>query len=320
MNLDEYYPQFPYATQLYTGAPTQHGFRGLGNNFPIPTGQATQTKEYYCSSFPWSGMHFEGLGEVVPHIIGDKGLEEQIASLVRGAAVNAVKENQLGTLHPVNLENVIYQKTCEGLAGDEIEPLSEQEFERKLHAALRESNLGSFFSKLTAPLRKVASAVKRAVKPVTSKIAKVVRKVAPVVVAAAATYFTAGAALPYLKKYSATIGQYWGSWNSSVGKVLGQAPPPQPEQPPQGFTDPSITDAAVPMAQYQLSQQGINMNSPQAQATLAAYIRGQQANMAQATGNPNIATGIGRAPAPAHPVAKAAAIGIPLAAAALFLL
>jgi hypothetical protein len=324
MNLQTYYPQYPYATLLRTSS-TQRGFKGLG--------AGANNNKYYCTSLPWAGRLYGlgDVGEVVPHILTDAGLGNELDKLIRGATVKAMKSGAMAGLGGINtqtLERVIMHETLKGLANGDIQPLSKAQYDREMMKLLSGAEMAGFFDKLVKPLKQVKKAVDKVTKPIRHKIEVAVKKVAPVVVAGAVTYFTGGTGVALLKKYSPTIGQYWKSWDKSVGKVLGQAPPAAPaDEQVQYVTDPTITNAAVPMAQYQLSQQGIDMNSPEAQATLAAYIRGQQAELAQASGNPNLqnttAQTVTAKPAitgPAQPVQPAggdmAKLALPLAAAA----
>ena len=233
---------------------------------------------YIYGQYPFAGNDVEGLGQLGKRVmIDDKLLEERIEQLARDATLKTLAQGTpISGLNGDQFEALILDRTLEGLSDGNLQPVKARDFENALYRYFSTGEMAGFFDKVRGAVSKVVSKVKN----VGKKIAKGVKKVIPAVVVGVATYFTGGAAVPFLKKFSAQIGEKWGTWNDTVGKFLGQKAPP-PGETIENVTDPQITDVTRQIASQELAAQGINVNSPEGQAMLTQYIQFKQDEMAK---------------------------------------
>jgi len=202
----------------------------------------------------------------------DAQLYKNIESLTRGAFLRAMEEDHAPGM---GIEQCVERTLLSGMATGDLAPISEAEFSREFATALQQP-MGGLFKKMKKKLRKavkkigVGRAVKSAVritKKVANKTFKVVKKVAPYAAAGAALYYGA----PYLMKGGSYL------YDKAAGLIGGSVAPAM--QAGQQIAGSALQSAAANRAtQYatqMLSNQGINMASPESQAALSQYMQQQ---------------------------------------------
>lgn len=241
-------------------------------------------------------MHLNGLmlspigtGYIQP-ITNTVQMTEAVERMVRGAAINAIREASSGLSGlsnveteqqlDIELEKAITRHTLDGLSANDVEPLSDAEFKRELYSLITSGELSGLFSSITRAIKKVVAIPKKiikkvvtVVKKVAKKVVKVVKKIAPVVAVGAMLYFGGPAAWATIKQWGATGYQM-------VSNILGS-----PGQPGGSETEIIMTaddnnemiQAAAEVTRIEMQKRGVDMSSPTAMGFLGQVLKGELA-------------------------------------------
>ncbi len=229
--------------------------------------------------------------------LDDTGLDKVMLALTRGAAIKAFgNESTLQGLFGAEseyeqdkcLEDAIEQQLSNDMAMGGLSPMSEKQFNQEFVSYLKYGELNGLFSKLKKSIKKVVKKVSpirlvkkagQAVKKVASKAVKIVKKVAPVALGGAALMFggpyvlaaAKGLGAKALAAGKAVVSKFGTKF--AVKKVVGDKI--------QSALSPQLNDEATQIATQMAAQDGLVMESPEAQRVMHDYMLAQQQKLEQ---------------------------------------